>query len=62
VGRGGLFNPINHRALELMLQDRGVSADHTTNFRWIRAYAPELEKRLRPHLRLSNGSWLVNEA
>src|SRR6202012_2597986 len=25
-------------------------------FRWIRAYAAELEKRIRPHLRMSNGS------
>ena len=44
-----------------MLQDRGVSVDYATIFRWIRAYAPELEKRLRPHLRLSNGSWRVDE-
>jgi transposase-like protein len=53
--------PISYRALELMLQDRGVSVDHTTVFRWIQAYAPELDKRLRPHLRLSNGSWRVDE-
>ena len=35
--------------------------DHTTVFRWIRAYAPELEKRIRPHLRRSDGSWRVEE-
>jgi hypothetical protein len=35
--------------------------DHTTIFRWIRAYAVELEKRIRPHLCLSNGSWRVDE-
>jgi IS6 family transposase len=44
-----------------MLQDRGVSVDHTTVFRWIQSYAVELEKRIRPHLRLSNGSWRVDE-
>src|SRR4051812_47253467 len=44
-----------------MLQDRGVAVDHTTLFRWIQAYAPELEKRIRPHLRTCNGSWRVNE-
>src|SRR5208282_2168147 len=49
------------RDLELMLQDRGVSVDHTTIFRWIQAYAPKLEKRIRPHLRTSNGSWRVDE-
>ena len=41
--------------------DRGVEVDHTTIFRWIQAYAPELEKRIRPHLRMSNGSWRVDE-
>src|ERR671912_288979 len=52
-----LMFPISYRDLELMLQDRGVTVDHTTIFRWIQAYAAELEKRIRPHLRLSNGSW-----
>ena len=53
--------PISYRDLELMLQDRGVTVDHTTIFRWIQAYAAELEKRIRPQLRLSNGSWRVDE-
>src|SRR6185295_12296168 len=53
--------PISYRDLELMLQDRGVEVDHTTIFRWIQAYAPELEKRIRPHLHRSNGSWRVDE-
>src|SRR3954454_2953952 len=35
--------------------------DHTTIFRWMQAYAVELEKRVRPHLRMSNGSWRVDE-
>jgi IS6 family transposase len=43
-----------------MLQDRGVSVDHTTIFRWIQSYAAELEKRIRPHLRMSNGSCRVD--
>src|SRR3954464_4530597 len=53
--------PISYRDLELMLRDRGVSVDHTTVYRWIQAYAAELEKRLRPHLRPTNGSWRVDE-
>jgi len=54
--------PVSYRDLELMLTDRGVAVDHTTIFRWwIQAYAPELEKRIRPHLRASNGSWRVDE-
>lgn len=53
--------PISYRDLELILQDRGVEIAHTTLFRWVRAYAPEIEKRIRPHLRASNGSWRVDE-
>src|SRR4051794_23283485 len=56
-----LMFPISYRDLELMLQDRGVEVDHTTLFRWIQAYALELEKRIRPHLHRSNGSWRVDE-
>src|ERR687897_1017938 len=56
-----LMFPISYRDLELMLQDRGVAVDHTTIFRWIQAYAVELDKRIRPQLRLSNGSWRGGE-
>jgi transposase, IS6 family len=56
-----LMFPISYRDLALMLQDRGVAVDHTTIFRWIQVYAPELEKRIRPHLRPTDGSWRVDE-
>jgi transposase-like protein len=52
-----LMFSINYRDLELMLLDRGMTVDQTTIFRWIQVYAVELEKRIRPHLRRSNGSW-----
>ncbi|MCM8735324.1 IS6 family transposase [Azospirillum sp. A1-3] len=53
--------PISYRDLERMLADRGVTVDHTTLYRWIQAYAPELDKRIRPHLRMTTGSWQVDE-
>src|SRR4029453_2356400 len=56
-----LMFPIGYRDLELIRQDGGLEVDHTTLFRWIQAYAPELEKRIRPHLHRSNGSWRVAE-
>jgi hypothetical protein len=59
--RWSLMFPISYRDLELMLRDRGAAADHTTIFRWIQAYAAELDRRIRPHLRPSNGSWRVDE-
>jgi transposase, IS6 family len=52
---------VSDRDLELTLLDRGVEVDHTTIFRWIRTYAAELEKRIRPYLRMSNGSRRVDE-
>ena len=59
--RWHLMFPVSYRDLELMLADRGVAVDHTTIFRWIQAYAAELEKRVRPHLCSCNGSWRVDE-
>ena len=56
-----LMFPISYRDLELMLLDRGVEVDHTSTFRWIQAYPVEVEKRVRPHLRRSNGSLRVDE-
>jgi transposase-like protein len=55
-----LMFPISYRDLERMLLDRSVEVDHTTIFRWIRVYAAELAKRIRPRLGVSNGSWRVD--
>jgi len=30
-----------------MMEERGVHLDHSTLFRWVQRYAPEIEKRLR---------------
>jgi transposase, IS6 family len=43
--------PVSYRDLERMLADRGVEVDHTTLSRWVQRFAPELEKRMRRHLR-----------
>jgi len=56
-----LMFPISGRDFELMLADRGVEVAHTTLFRWIHTYAPEIEKRIRSHLRPGNGSWRIDE-
>jgi transposase-like protein len=53
--------PISYRDLERMFSDRGIQVDHTTVFPWIQAYAPELDKRIRPHLHMTKGSWRVDE-
>ncbi len=41
--------------------ERGIKVDHTTIYRWVQAYAPELDKRIRPHLSSINDSWKVDE-
>lgn len=38
---------ISYRELEEMLEERGVELDHTTLYRWVQHYAPELQKRLK---------------
>ncbi len=53
--------PVSYRDLEAMLADRGVEADHVSLFRWVQRFAPELEKRLRRHLRPCRGPWHVDE-
>ena len=47
--------------VEELLRERGVSVDHTTIFRWVQRYAPELDKRCRPHLNITNDSYRVDE-
>jgi DDE domain len=52
---------VSFRDVERILADRVVSVDHTTMSRWKQRYAPEIEKRVLPHLRMTNGSWRVDE-
>ena len=52
---------LSYRDLEEMMMERGLTVDHTTIYRWVQKYAPELEKRCRPHLKACNDSWKVDE-
>src|SRR5438132_6670385 len=52
---------LSYRDLEEMMRERGLHVDHTTIYRWVQRYAPELEKRCRPHLKACNDSWRVDE-
>jgi IS6 family transposase len=53
--------PLSYRDLEEMMGELGLHVDHTTIYRWVQHYAPELEKRCRPHLKVTNDSWRVDE-
>ena len=50
-----------YRDVEELLAERGLHADHVTVWRWVHRYAPEMERRLRQKLRLTNDSWRVDE-
>jgi len=52
---------LSYRDLEEMMQERGLSLDHTTIYRWVQCYAPEIEKRARPYLSKTNDSYRVDE-
>jgi IS6 family transposase len=52
---------LSYRDVEELLRERGVSIDHTTVFRWVQRYAPELDQRCRPHLKRTNDSYRVDE-
>ena len=51
---------LSYRDVEELLRERGVWVDHTTVFRWVQRYAPELDKRCRPYLRTTNDSYRVD--
>src|SRR5512142_3384223 len=52
---------LSYRDLEEMRLERGLHVDHTTIYRWVQQYAPELEKRCCPHLKATHDSWRVDE-
>jgi len=39
----------------------GIQVDHSTIMRWVYQYSPEIEKKIRRHLRPTNDSWRVDE-
>ena len=53
---------LSYRDVEELLAERGLHADHVTVWRWVQRYAPELERRLRRHLKPTNDSWWVGSA
>ena len=52
---------LSYRNLEEIMVERGLSVDHTTIYRWVMIYAPQIEKRSRNYLQSTNDSWRVDE-
>ena len=53
---------VSYRDLEAMMTERGVAVDHSTIYRWVQRFAPEMEKRLRWQWRRPQStSWRIDE-
>jgi len=44
---------LSYRDVQDLMTERGVEVDHSTIWRWVQRLAPELNQRLRPHLKRS---------
>ena len=53
--RWSLRYSLSLRDVKELLSERGLEADHTTIWRWVQRYGPELEERLRRHLKQPTG-------
>ena len=53
--------PLSYRQLAEMMRERGLQVHHTAIFRWVQCYAPELDRRCRPHLKPVSKSYRVDE-
>jgi IS6 family transposase len=52
---------LSYRDLVEMMEERGLNLAHTTIMRWVHQYAPEIDKKIRPHLKRTGKSWRVDE-
>jgi transposase-like protein len=52
---------LSYRDVEELMQERGLPVDHTTIFRRVQQYAPQLDQRCRPLLNVTNDSYRVDE-
>ncbi|KEK22107.1 IS6 family transposase [Bacillus gaemokensis] len=52
---------LSFRDLVEMMAERGLSISHTTIMRCVHQYGPELNERIRKHLKQTNDSWRVDE-
>ncbi len=43
------------------MAERGIKVDHIIIMGWVHQYSPEIEKRIRRHLRPTNDSWRVDK-
>ena len=52
---------LSYRDLEAMMRERRLPVGHTTGWRWVRRYAPGIDRRMRPYLKVSGTSYRPDE-
>jgi len=52
---------LSYRDVEEMMRERGLFVDHSTVWRWVQRYAPEINKRIRPHLKMAGTAYRIDE-
>src|SRR5258708_18838483 len=53
--------PLSYEHVSELVAERGVEIDASCIWRWVQAYAPELNKRCRRHLKPTNKSYRIDE-
>ena len=53
--------PLAYEHVSQLMAERGVQVDASCIWRWVQAYAPEINKRCRPHLKPTNKSYRTDE-
>ena len=53
--------PLSYEHVAELVAERGVEVDASCIWRWVQAYAPELNRRCRPHLKPTNKSYRIDE-
>src|ERR1700733_11181939 len=53
--------PLSYEHVAELVAERSVEVDASCIWRWVQVYAPELNKRCRPHLRPTNKSYRIDE-
>ena len=59
--RGTFVGPLAYEHVAELIGERGVAVDDSCIWRWVQAYAPELDKRCRPYLKPTNKSYRTDE-
>src|SRR5215813_5694421 len=49
------------RDIKELMAERGLAVDHTTIWRWVQRYGPEIHRRLRGHLKAKSPTWHTDE-